>query len=292
MKPAGWLPPRVMTKINLQNWVETTKHKLEKSREFSALEVYSIASFVLDRPREWLIAHGETVLATYQVNALEEKSQQLISGVPLPYIINRQAFYGLDFYVTPDVLIPRPETELLIEQAIEWLSLNPDRRTLIDVGTGAGIIPVCLVDHFPDLSATTIDLSEKALKVAKINIESYQLQKKITPIHNDLLAGLDARADLITANLPYIPSERLATLEVARHEPLQALDGGEDGFEIIRRLLAQLPAHLNSGGLALFEIDYIHAEIAINEAARILSSAKISLLNDLANLPRLLSIQT
>ena len=93
----------------------------------------------------------------------------------MPYIIGRQSFFGLDFFVTPDVLIPRPETELLVEEAIAWLTLHPSARTMIDVGTGSGIIPITLVDQFPDLLATAIDISEKALEVAKTNIEKFQL---------------------------------------------------------------------------------------------------------------------
>jgi release factor glutamine methyltransferase len=255
------------------------------------LEIYAIAAAVLGKSREWLITHGDSLLSHEQIEILDEKIGKLSEGVPLPYITNRQSFYGLDFYVTPDVLIPRPETELLVETAIDWLREHPSSRTMIDIGTGSGNIPIALVDNIPDLHATAIDRSEKALKIAQINIECYKLHENITPLCNDLLKSLNLKADLITANLPYIPSDRLPSLEVTRFEPLFALDGGRIGFEIINRLLTQLPIHLNPNGLALFEIDYSHAELSILEATKIMTSAKISVIEDLAHLPRLLKIQ-
>jgi len=281
-----------MTKNNFQEWFENTRQKLEKSREFSRLEVYAIAAHVLKHPREWLVTHGDTPLSAEQLDDLENKINQLIRGIPLPYIINRQAFYGLDFFVTPDVLIPRPETELLVEIAIEWLRAHPGARTLIDIGTGSGIIPIALVDNIPDLTATAIDISESALQIARKNIEHYTLQQAINLHQNDLLQDLILSADLITANLPYIPDDRLPSLGVSRYEPQVALDGGTNGFEIIQRLLTQLPNHLNPDGLALLEIDESHAELSVLEATKIMTSAKISVIEDLANLPRLLKIQT
>lgn len=256
------------------------------------LEIYAIASNVLGQSREWLITHGDSSLTSEQFEDLEYKIGQLTQGVPLPYITNRQAFYGLDFFVTPDVLIPRPETELLVETAIDWLRDHPASRTMIDIGTGSGNIPLALVDNIPDLSATAIDISENALSVARINIERYRLQQKIILLHNNLLTGLSLRADLITANLPYIPSDRLPSLEVSRFEPRLALDGGDSGFEIIKKLLTQLPTHLNPGGLVLLEIDNSHAELCVPESTKIMTSAKISIIEDLTNLPRLLKIQT
>ena len=280
-----------MTKINLQEWLKVTKKELEGTREFSSLEIYSIASNVLNHPREWIITHDDTVLSENQLEELNDKVHRLIQGEPLPYIIGRQSFFGLDFFITPDVLIPRPETELLVEEAIAWLALHPSARTMIDVGTGSGIIPITLVDQFPDLFATAIDISEKALEVAKTNIEKFHQQQNISIIQGDLITNINVKNDLITANLPYIPHDRLKSLEVSKNEPLAALDGGKDGFEIIRRLLKQLPSCLNQGGLALLEIDYSQAQLAINEATNILPSAKITVINDLANLSRLLKIQ-
>jgi len=291
MKPIVYPPTLVMTKTNLQDWLKTAKKDFEGARELSSLEVYSIASLVIGHPREWLITHGDTILDDNQLDELQNKKRRLMRGEPLPYITSKQSFFGLDFLVTPDVLIPRPETELLVEEAISWLTNHPSSRTLIDIGTGSGIIPITLVDQFPDLMSTAVDISSKALEVARANIKKYHLEQNISTLENDLLNGLSLKADLITANLPYIPHERLNTLKVSKFEPTIALDGGIDGFELILRLLDQLPSSLNQGGLALLEIDYSQAQVAINQATKYIPSAKITVLNDLANLPRLLKIQ-
>jgi len=291
MKPIVYPQSLVMTKTNLQDWLNTAKKNFEGVEEFSSLEVYSIASLVLGHPREWLITHADKILDDNQLDELQNKKRRLMRGEPLPYITGRQSFFGLDFLVTPDVLIPRPETELLVEEAISWLTNHPSSRTLIDIGTGSGIIPITLVDQFPDLMSTAVDISSKALEVARANIKIYHLEQNISTLENDLLNGLSLKADLITANLPYIPHERLNTLKVSKFEPTIALDGGIDGFELILRLLDQLPSSLNQGGLALLEIDYSQAQVAINQATKYVPSAKITVLNDLANLPRLLKIQ-
>lgn len=280
-----------MTKINLQSWLENTKKNLQGRTEITSMEVYAVVSSILGQPREWLITHGETILTEEQQACLAEKMDQLRRGVPLAYVVGRQAFYGLDFIVTKDVLIPRPETELLVEAAIEWLTSHPDKRSLIDIGTGSGIIPITLLDHFPELTATAIDISKNALAVAQMNVDKFRLQHKITLLENDLLTGLALKADLVTANLPYIPSDRLPSLAVSKFEPILALDGGKQGFDILGRFLAQIPSHLNPGGLALLEIDDSQSRLAVNEATKFLPSAKITLLDDLAKFHRVLRIK-
>lgn len=280
-----------MTKTDLQSWLVEARKKLLGGNQTTTFELYSIASHVLDKPREWVITHYEIILTDEVQSALNGCLDRYLKGEPLPYITGRQSFYGLDFLVNKDVLIPRPETELLVEEAIKWLSVHPDRRVHIDIGTGTGIIPITLVDQFPDLHSTGIDISPAALKVATANVLKYHLERTIALLQNDLLSGLFMTSDLITANLPYIPQRRLPNLKVSNFEPLVALDGGEQGFELIRKLLSQLPAHLNPGGLALLEIDFSQKDLCIEIATNFFPSAKITVLDDLADLPRLLRIQ-
>lgn len=291
MKLTDWRPVRLRTKINLQTWLVQTQNKLQGISDFPVIETYAITSFVLSCPKEWLIAHPEQEISSPQLQTLEELLSRLISGEPLPYLVGKQSFFGLEFEVTPEVLIPRPETELLIEEAIAWLERHPQRRTMIDVGTGSGIIPITLADHFDDLTVRAVDISPSALTVAIRNIQNFNLQNRIRADTNDLLCGIHDRFDMITANLPYIPSSRLESLAVTRFEPVVALDGGQDGFAIIRRLLEQAPNNLNPGGLILLEIDDSHASIAQQEAERFFTSAKIAIINDLTQRTRLLRIQ-
>ncbi len=291
MKQIDYLPARLMTKTDLHTWLHESQKKLAGVSDFPGVETYAIASFVLSQPKEWLITHPEYDLSSQLLEKLDSLIYRLQQGEPLPYLLGRQSFFGLDFEVTPGVLIPRPETELLVEEAIRWLELHPHQRHMIDVGTGSGIIPITLADHFEDLSAHAVDISSNALDIANRNIQNYNLQERIKTYPNDLLSGIPETFNLITANLPYIPHSRLSSLAVTRFEPLEALDGGPDGFKLIRRLLGQAPINIKPGGLLLLEIDDSQALMAADEATKFLPSAKITVINDLAQKPRLLRIQ-
>jgi release factor glutamine methyltransferase len=280
-----------MTKTNLQTWLHASQKKLQGVSDLSVVETYAIASFGLAQPKEWLLAHPENELPCHLIEMMDSLIDRLLKGEPLPYLLGKQSFFGLEFEVTPDVLIPRPETELLVEEAINWLHLHPHLRNMIDVGTGSGIIPITLADQFDDLIAHAVDISTDALDVANRNIQKYNLQERIHAYPNDLLAGISGTYDLITANLPYIPTSRLQSLAVSRYEPLDALDGGPDGFSLIRSLLDQAPKNLKPGGLILLEIDDSHSQLAPIEVTNFSPSAKITVINDLAQKPRLLKIQ-
>lgn len=291
MKPIDYLPAQLMTKTDLNTWLHESPNKLTGVSDFPAIESYAIASFVLSQSKEWIITHSEYVLSSQLLEKMDSLINRLQHGEPLPYLLGRQSFYGLEFEVTPAVLIPRPETELLVEEAISWLQRHPNRRHMMDVGTGSGIIPITLADHFDDLHAHAVDISAHALDIANRNIRNYNLQERIQTYPNDLLSGITETFDLITANLPYIPSSRLSSLAVSRFEPLEALDGGPDGFKLIHRLLGQVTKNIKPGGLLLLEIDDSQALLAANEATKFLPSAKITVNNDLAQKPRLLRIQ-
>ena len=160
------------------------------------------------------------------------------------------------------MLIPRPETELLVERALGWLRDHPDRRAAADVGTGSGCIAVTLARHTPDLRVAAVDRSPAALDVTRQNARAHGVDARIDFFQADLLGSVPGPFDLICANLPYIPTADVNDLAVARHEPRLALDGGPDGLDLIHRLLAQLPARLSPGGLALFEIEYRQGQSA------------------------------
>ena len=291
MKRTDYLPARLMKKINLRTWLYESQKKLQGASDYPVVETYAIASFVLSRPKEWLITHPYDEPPSQLLNKMDSLIDRLQAGEPLPYLLEKQSFFGLEFEVTPDVLIPRPETELLVEEALNWLHLHPHRRSMIDVGTGSGIIPITLADHFDDLIAHAVDISTNALDVANRNILKYNLQERIQTYPNDLLAGISETFDLITANLPYIPTPRLQSLAVSLFEPLKALDGGLDGFKLISLLLRQAPKNLKPGGLILLEIDDSHTLLATTESTIFFPSAKITIINDLAQKPRLLKIQ-
>ncbi len=280
----------MMTKISINDWLKESTQLLSTHSEFASLETRVILRHVLKKPQEWLVLHPEFELDDPQVEQANQMLNRISEGEPLPYLIGKQAFYGLDFWVTPDVLIPRPETELLIEECISWLEQHPAKRRLVDVGTGSGIIAITLADRFDDLQATAIDISAKALEVARRNAIQHKVDSQIGFLQNDLLKERTERFDIIAANLPYIPTVKLNNLPVTRYEPILALDGGPDGLDIISQLLQQSLEHLNRGGMIILEIEEGQSESVIKLVDTFLPGAAKTILNDLANHPRILKI--
>ena len=226
-----------------------------------------------------------------QAAVLERFLERLASGEPLAYLIGKREFYGLDFIVTPDVLVPRPETELMVEFALVWLRNHPERLKAADVGTGSGCIAVALAKNKNDIKLIAVDRSYKALLVAQQNARSHQITQQINFVQADLLTPLAGPFDLLCANLPYIPSRDVIDSTVGQHEPRTALDGGTDGLEFIRRFINQLPSRLTPGGLALLEIEYRQGAATTTHCRTAFPNAKISILRDLAGLDRLLAIE-
>jgi release factor glutamine methyltransferase len=226
-----------------------------------------------------------------QYNKIITASDRLLGGEPLPYVIGHWEFYGLDFHLTPAVLIPRPETELLVERAINWLRLHPSRRRTVDVGTGSGCIGIALAMNIPDLHVIMTDISSVALNVARINGENYGLLERLEFIQADLLDGVTGSFDLICANLPYIPTPLLMTLPVVEREPRLALDGGLDGMVMTRRLVEQSRHHLAPGGLMLLEIESSQG-LAVKTLVEALNpTSKVQVLKDLSGQDRCVEIE-
>jgi len=251
-----------------------------------------ILADALQKPREWLLAHPDALIPEFQKHQAELLLHLYLAGDPLPYILQRQEFFGLTFRVTPDVLIPRPETELLVEFALSWLKSHPTGNTVADIGTGSGCIAVSLAVNSPNINLLAVDSSLPALEVAKFNARHHQVVDRIQFIQSDLLSAICTKFDLICANLPYIPSKTLAQLAVARHEPLSALDGGPDGLRLIAALLTQAKNQVKPGGLILLEIESTQGISALALAQSQFLDADIQVLPDLAGHPRLLTIQT
>ena len=267
------------------------QESLSKVSETPALDGQVVLAWRLQRPRSWILAHPEAVLTPLQLESVQRAVEQLESGEPLPYCLGHWEFYGLDFEVSPGVLIPRPETELLVEQALRWLEAHPGQRWAADVGTGSGCIAVALAAHRLDLQALATDLSPFVLPIAHRNITRHHLDRRIFLVQADLLAPVYRKFDLICANLPYVPSETARTLRVARWEPQLALNGGPDGLNVIRRLLHQAPERLASDGLMLLEIEASQGKQAVSLAQQAFPGAQARLLQDLAGLDRLVVIE-
>jgi len=269
--------------------------------DWPELDAQLVLAHVLDRPRTWILAHPETPLTAPQLASVEEAVSRLEAGEPLPYVLGHWEFFGLDFNVTPDVLIPRPETELLVEKAIAWLLLPELSRRVADVGTGSGAIAVTLAMHVPEVRILATDISPAALEVAKRNAEKFHVHHQIEFMECDLLPESKVEGqksdlrlstfDLICANLPYIPTATLKGLSVFGREPTLALDGGEDGLDLVRRLLDIAPPWLAPHGLILLEIEATQGIQALSLAYDKFEDAEIHLHQDLVGHDRLLEIQ-
>jgi len=179
---------------------------------------------------------------------------------PLAYILGHREFYGMDFFVGPGVLVPRPETETLVEAALAAVREHPRAKRLVrvtDVGTGSGAVALAIAQHASPVRMTAIDISTEALTFAGRNRERFGLRERVTLLTGDLLEPLREPQDIVLANLPYIPTDDVDALpaEIREGEPRLAVDGGDDGTELLQRLIAQLPAHLASDARAvLFEV--------------------------------------
>lgn len=271
--------------------------RLAAASDTPALDASVLLAHVLRKPRSWVMAHPELTLTTEQQKQLEESLTRLENGEPFPHLIGHWEFFGLDLEITPDVLIPRPETELLVERAIAWLRKSPARRTVADVGTGSGAIAIAIAIHLRDAYILATDLSLDALKVAERNARKFNLtnlgfvQCDLLPAHFDPLAT-QFHFDLICANLPYIPTDTLHRLPVYTREPTLALDGGPDGLGVIRRLLRIAPEWLAPNGMILLEIEATRGAQALSLAYDLFSRAEIHLHQDFTGRDRLLEIQT
>ena len=260
------------------------------------LDTSVLLAQIINKPRTWVMAHPEITLTKDQEKTLTQSLKRLQDGESFPYVLGHWEFFGLDLDITPDVLIPRPETELLIGKAITWLQASIERRTIADVGTGSGCISVALSLHVPDAHILATDISLAALKVARGNALKFNVAHQIDFLQCDILPhhieslSTDSHFDLICANLPYIPSKTLHNLPIYGREPTLALDGGADGLDLFRRLLDIAPDWLAPHGMILLEIEATRSVEAMSLAYDFFSSATIHLHQDLAGRDRLLEI--
>lgn len=209
---------------------------------------------------------------------------------PSQYVAGFVEFYKLKFKVDERALIPRPETELIVDEIIKF---KP--KTLLDIGTGAGNIAISAAKNLNKLKILATDVSEEALEVARINAKFQKVETQITFLKSDLLSDIPegSQFDFIATNLPYIPHDRIEVLEssVKDFEPHVALDGGDDGFELYRKLFQEMTDKKIDFRILMGEIDYTHAEIAINEMYRLFPGSRCQVKLDLAHKQRFLIVQ-
>ncbi len=259
------------------------------------IEARILLGHAVELSSEQLLAHLDMCPTHSQIEKLEQFITRRISHEPIAYIIQRKDFYGLSYYVDHRVLIPRPETELLVEKALGFAQNGQHEHALkiADIGTGSGVIAISLAIHLTKSTIFAIDISAPALEVASINSKKHNIGKQITFLHGDLLNPLPVPVDMIVANMPYIAEPAMNDLspEIIHFEPIIALAGGDDGLRHIEILLQQARYKINPDGCILLEIGLGQRSMMANITERYFPNATITFFKDLGGVDRIVQIK-
>ena len=278
----------------LREAVQQTHRTLEASHIPDArLEAEVMLMNVMRLQRHDLFSQQETEVSPQQEEALAHILERRLQREPLAYILQYKEFYGVNLLVNTDVLIPRPETERMVEHALfmALMGMETPKLVIADVGTGTGAIAINLAMHLPAARIFAVDCADAVLDVAAYNIRAHNVGDRVTLGKGDLLEPIPEPVDLILANLPYVPSGRIPDLQPEiRWEPQQALDGGPDGLDLIRRLLQQAPSKLKEHGIVLLELDPEQVPAVQAMAEEIFPEAEMSVEKDLAQRDRIFVI--
>ena len=257
-------------------------------------EAGSLLSHVLGRDRTFILSHADDPIGEEQLEMFCRTLDWRAAGKPLQYITGHQEFFGLDFEVTGDVLIPRPESELLVEKALKLVS-SEAAPIICDVGTGSGCIAITLLHRLPHARGMAIDVSPEAIEVARGNASRHSVSERLEFLVSDCFAGLNRKNslfDLVVSNPPYVSVRELENLqrEVRDYEPHLALEAGKDGLLIIRRLLSEAGAYLKSGGHFLFEIGFDQRQ-AVEPLVDPALWKLLDIYSDLQGIPRTVALE-
>lgn len=264
---------------------DTGCKKLKEAQiEESALDARLLLEYICHTDRTTLLAHPDKEVSEQEYKAYEECIGKRATHIPLQQITGVQNFMGLDFFVNEHVLIPRQDTEILVE---EVMKLVHDGMKILDVCTGSGCILLSLLQYSNDCMGVGVDLSKEALEVAKKNAKALGLDASAQFIESDLFENVEGYFDVIVSNPPYIKSDVIETLmpEVKDHEPRMALDGFEDGLFFYREIIKQARAYLQGGGMLCFEIGYDQAE-AVKDLMQEAGFKEVQVVKDYARLDR------
>ena len=256
-------------------------------------EANSLLAFALQKDKTFLIAHSEYELSDEEETNFNKLLERRANREPFQYIVGKQEFYGLDFIVSKDVLIPRPETELIVEAAIEILKMQ-ENSSFCEVGVGSGCISVSILHENTTATAIGVDISAKALKIARKNAETHKVLERLELKLSDIFDILENETfDLIVSNPPYIPSEDFDGLqaEVRDFEPQNALTDGKDGLSIVEKIIADAPKFLKPNGFLLMEIGF-NQSTEVREMFLPNLWQTVEFLPDLQGIPRILKARS
>ena len=281
----------IWTVGKLLKWTE--QYFTSKGLDSPRLDAEVLLSHVLKKERIYLYVHFDEPLETAELSSYRELIKKRLSHEPIAYIIGEREFMGLTFKVTPDTLVPRPDTEILVEAAMGRLKKQVPEKgenlCIADIGTGTGAIILSLLKFLPAANGMAVDISPEAIAVAEENAAEFALTDRVKFFCGDLLTPLEGqRFNAIISNPPYIPTSEMNSLmpEVRSFEPRLALDGGADGLDFYRRLLAESTAFLMPKGFLAVEIGLGQAPIIISLVAENKAWGKTEIVKDLAGIER------
>ncbi len=260
-----------------------TQRLKEAQIETAFLDAQVILAHVLGVDRPWLFAHPEVQLTARQSDQFTDRIARCVAREPVAYLVGRKEFYGLDLQVDGRVLIPRPETEMLVDEVLREIEArscdgagNTAPVRVADVGTGSGAIALAIACHAEEARIYAVDVSRRALAVARANVRRLDARKQVTLLHSNLLDSLPEAVDIIVANLPYISSDEYAQLEtsVRDYEPRLALESGAEGLDAIERLLRAAPQRLLPNGMIYLEIGWQQGPAVVALVKQLLPDAR------------------
>lgn len=262
---------------------EARKRLIENNIEDASIVCRQLLSYALNKDKQYLIINMDKEIEEQQRKVFNAYIQKIIDGYPLQYITHNQEFMGMNFYVDENVLIPQPDTEILVENVLEICAVDNKKIKILDLCTGSGAIAISLKSKLKDAQIFASDISNKALEVAEKN--SKLNQTEITFIKSDLFENIEEKDfDIIVSNPPYIKTEVIKTLsKQVQQEPMLALDGGEDGLDIYKKIIAEAYKYIKNNGYLCLEIGYDQKE----EVTKILEKSnhyiEITTIKDLSN---------
>jgi len=279
--------------MTLNQAIQSASQKLRQAGiDDACIEAELLVRHTVGVSKTQLYSEPNRTLTPAETNRVWEFVQRRLCHEPTTYILRYCEFYGIDFYIDQCVLIPRPETELLVEKAIESASCYYPKKslTIADAGTGSGVIAISIALSLPRAKVYATDISTASLHIAEINCRRHKVNDQVKLLQGNLLEPLPEPVDMIVANLPYIKDAELKMLspEVINFEPIVALAGGEDGLDRIRSLLAQVPDKICPGGYLLMEIGRGQAQAVTSLIVSYFPESSIELIPDLSGIDRVI----
>lgn len=284
--------------MTIQQTLLRAIRKLRTTSTSANLDAEVLLSFVTKKSKAWLLAHQSESLSPHHTSTYRTLVTRRSRGVPIAYLTGHKEFYGLDFSVTKSVLVPRPETELLIEETISvaramYKRMDKKKLRIADIGTGSGCIAITLAKFLPEAHIYASDISPAALAVAEKNIAQHKVTSRMTTLRGDLFSPYNAvikkgLLDIVVSNPPYLKKKELNDV---KHEPEQALYGGKMGIEVLDRLLARTPHYLAPHGAILLEIGSDQAGAIEYAARQQFPDKSVRIIKDLAGRDRVVIVE-